>query len=104
MPNLWAYNRKFEDAALMGEVMLVAKKARPSSRPLKVGDLVYYRPQVNRGTKKWPDIINPVRLGRIVKIDPKTMLIGGYAGMGSFYGESRIDKNYVLGRMTARKK
>lgn len=87
------YNRKFEDAALIGEVTLVTKKARSSTRPYKVGELVYFRTKYARGTKKWPDDIYPIYCGTIQKIDPATMVIGGY----------RVNHEYVLGRMSARK-
>lgn len=86
------YNRIEEDATVVAQMQIIAKKATPSKRPLKEGDLVYYRPAYNRGTKKYRDIVCPVRLGKIVKVDPKTYVIDG----------SRINKEFVLGRMTAR--
>lgn len=87
------YNRKFEEFSLLGEIMVVKKMARPSTRPYKVGDLVYFRTKYARGTKKWPDDIYPIYCGTIQKIDPATVVVNGY----------RVNHEYVLGRMSARK-
>jgi hypothetical protein len=94
------YNRKYEDAAIEGEILAISKAARPSKRPLAVGDLVYFRPSENRGTKKYPDVIYPVCFGRIEVINPKTYTVRRILRDGTLYGEWRVNHEYVIGRVT----
>lgn len=89
-----SHNRIYEDYMIQAQIRAIAIRAKPSKRPLKVGDWVYYRAAENRGTKKWPDIIYPVSMGRIVKITEKTCELAS---------GSRVNHEYILGRMSARR-
>lgn len=82
-----AHNRKRRDARIRAMAEAIEDNVIPGDG-YAVGDMIAFRTQDNEGTRKWTDIVCPVRFGRIERMTDKTVFLDG----------RRVNLEYVLGK------